>query len=287
MIDEASTTNADIKNEVVTAYNEVLRKLKVTKRVTQQEEKQEEEKKQLVEPLIRETPEITIKSLADLKSSINDSIKEIETKILAEQEKLQRLQRAIEIKTNELASVNEIKVNADSLTALITAQREKMDEFERETKERKQALEYEILQKRREWDSTRRDLETDLESKRQVIDEEFKERESRIAARELEYQQLKEREATIIAREQEYRELKLKVEERFPIELQQAVQKTELAVKEHYSLKYEYEAKLAQKEMEAERKEMESERKVYQQTISMLETKISRVTHELQNITNI
>jgi hypothetical protein len=280
MIDDATAKNADIRNEVVTAYNEVLRKLKVTKRVTQQEEKMDEEKKQIVEAFVRETPDTLAKNLIDLKYSINEAIKEIESRMVAEQDKLHQLQRVIDLKNKELLDVNEIKVNVDSFTALVTAQKEKMEEFEREMKERKQALEYEILQKRREWDATKRDLELEMDSKRMVLDEEFKEREARILGRELEYQQLKDREATIVAREQEYRELKLKVEERFPIELQQAVQKTELAVKEHYTLKYEYEAKLAQKEMEAERK-------VYQQTIAMLEAKISRISHELQNITNI
>lgn len=280
MIEEAAAAkNTDVKNEVLTAYNEVLRKLKVTKKVTQLEERQEEEKKQIVEAAVKETPEVVFRNFSDIKFSINEAISQLEAKMQVESEKLAKLHQVIEIKTRDLAEVNDIKVNVDTLTALMMAQKEKSDEFERELKERKQALEYELLQKRREWDATRRDLEQEMESKRTVMEEEFKEREARILAREAEYQQLKDREAAIVAREQEYRELKEKVE-RFPQELQRALQKTEQTVTEHVTLKYEYEAKLAQKEMDAERK-------VYQQTIAMLEAKIGRISHELQNITNI
>ena len=71
----------------------------------------------------------------------------------------------------------------------------------------------------------------------------------------------------IAAQEQEFSLLKDKAE-KFPAELQKAIEDTSNVVTERLSFKFDYETKLAQKEVEGERK-------LHQQMIGALEAKVS------------
>lgn len=61
------------------------------------------------------------------------------------------LQQAIEIQSKELADLHEIKFNADSLAALLQAQKEKTVSFDKDMKERSFIFEQEMAQKRTLW----------------------------------------------------------------------------------------------------------------------------------------
>ena len=90
-------------------------------------------------------------------------------------------------------------------------------------------------------------------------------------------QQWAERESRLVAKEEELSRLKAQVEA-FPAQLQQAIEATEKTVTEHLQWKYDYEVRLAQKEVEGERR-------LYQQTISALETKINQQVQHIKELT--
>jgi hypothetical protein len=293
----------EIKEEVVAAYNEVLRKLTVAKPIPadedereqqevqeRQEEKAAQEKAHVIDVASKETPDELVRNLSDLKLFVSKSLDEIKTKLLPEYEKFFTLRQAIAFSEAELKELNGIKVNAHTLTALMQTQKEKIANFERDVAERKRIFVQEKLQMERErqkeesdyatklhavreadqeqYRIAKRDAEQSLAAQRAAFEEECESREARLSAREKEHQQVREREAWIIAREQEYQQLKEKVGYH-PEELRLAVQKVERNVVDQLTRKYEYDAKLSQIELE-------SERKMYQQKIAALEEQIEQ-----------
>lgn len=301
MTDEISAKNT--KNEILDAYHDVLKKLKESKKINKQEQMAIEEKKEVVETASKSTTEEIVKNLAELKLALVKSLEEIEERLLTSHKKLVTLQQAIEIQTKELSDIHEIKINADTLTALLMAQKEKTDSFETGMKERQQTLEQEITQKRIQWkkeqdefELAKKDHEAQTKKTRQREEEEYiyqrdllrqkekhqYESEKELLEKELTLQRIslekdfEEREEKLITQEQEFKVLKEKAE-KFPAELQKAIQETEKSVTERLKFKYDYESKLTQKEVEGERK-------LYQQMISALEAKVNQLETQVKHL---
>ena len=105
VVEEISLKNT--KSEILDAYYEVLKKLEQTKKLSKQEEKLIAEKKEIVtEASIGSADEI-VKGLANLKLTVNKSLKELEDQLLNENKKLTTLQKAINIQTQDLEELHE------------------------------------------------------------------------------------------------------------------------------------------------------------------------------------
>lgn len=302
MIEEISTKNT--KNEILDAYYELLEQVKQNKKITKQEEKASLEKKAILEKTTGSCADDIVKGLADLKMIINKSFKELEDQLLAENQKLIDLKKAITICNQELEELYEIKVNANTLAALILAQKEKSMSFEKTMKERTVNFEQEIQEKRTLWKKEQEEfelaakeqenltkklrireeeeylykrnlvrakeqdkylneaeaLEKELTDQRQALENEFKDREAKIADAEQEL---------IALREQT---------KNFPTEKEQAVLEKTNAITQELTTKYEYEAKLAQTKVDGEIK-------VYKQIISNLESKVTTLEEQIGKFT--
>ncbi|MCC5792251.1 MAG: hypothetical protein JJT82_06565 [Legionellaceae bacterium] len=291
------------KNEILEAYHEALQKLKESKKASKQDVKGSDEKKTTIATATNQTSDEIVKSIAELKLSLVRSLEDIEEKSLSSYKKLTTLQQAIDLQSQELDELHEIKVNADSLAALLYAQQEKTALFEKNMKEREQLFEQELTQKRATWkkeqeefEVARKDYEAQTKKSRQREEEEYvyqrdlvrqKERDQYTLEKEalekeltmkrsaLE-QEFAERAEKIAAQEQEFHVLKEKAE-KFPAQLQQAIEDTRHSVTEHLTFKFDYESKLAQKEVEGERK-------LYQQTITALEAKVAHLEAQVANL---
>ena len=178
MTDEISTKNT--KNQILDAYHEVLHRLKETKKISKQEQKAAEEKKEIVETASQQTTHDIVQSLAELKLSLVKSLEDVEEKLLSSHKKLALLQQAIEIQTKDLSDIHEIKINSDTLAALLLAQAEKSSLFEKEMKDRQQAFDQEITQKRILWkkeqdefELTKKDQEAQTKKSRQREEDEY------------------------------------------------------------------------------------------------------------------
>ena len=157
MIEEISVKNT--KNEILDAYHELLEKVKQTKKLNKQEEKVIADKKAIVEAATIDSPDEIVKGLASLKLTINKSLKDLEDQLLTENQKLITLQKAITIQKQELEELYEIKVNANTLAALLLAQKEKSANFEKDIKERTAIFEQEMQQKRASWKKEQEEFE--------------------------------------------------------------------------------------------------------------------------------
>jgi hypothetical protein len=292
---EEGTEQTDSKNEVFAAYDELLQKLKATNKtpvaVLQQEEKILQEKREIVESAAVQTSDELAYHLISLKNTLNTQLDEIEIKLNTEKKKFETLQQAISIQSKELNDLYEIKPQADTLAALVMAYKEKSV-----------TLEQEIKLKRQQWqkeqeaqEEARREYESQTQKTRQREEENYnynrdifrrKEQEEyevqkraaeQLQARRYELEEayrardaaLNARETKIGTREIEFQQLQDEVRN-FPDRLQQATAEAERITGEKLAIKFEYEAKLLQRDFEAERQ-------LHRQAISLLESKIEHL----------
>ena len=303
MTDDISSKNT--KNEILEAYHEALEQLKTAKKTSKQELKMVEDKKETVIKAVSNSTDDIVKNIATLKLALVRSLEDIEEQLLSSHKQLTTLHQAIEIQSKELADLHDIKINADSLAALLHAQKEKSATFEKDMKERGQTFEQEMIQKRAVWkkeqdelDLSRKEYEQQSKKTRQREEDEYiyqrdlsrqKERDQYTALKEsldkeltsrrtaLE-QEFAARETTIVAQELEFNSLKQKAE-KFPEELQCAIQDTSNAVTERLTFKFDYETKLTQKEVEGERK-------LFQQMITALEAKVAQLESQSKHLSD-
>lgn len=288
-------TAKNSKGEILEAYENALNALQEAKKLNKQEVKREQDKQTLVASAAQNTADSIVQELADLKLNIVKSLETIEGSLLAENKKLTTLQEAIKLQEKDLDELYQIKMTASALEALLQAQKQKKEIFEKSMLEEGELLGQEISQKRLLWKQEqeqaisawkeqenqqkklkqreeedyiyKRDLERKKEQDNYAMQKQALEKELLDKRNSLE-QEFSKREADILAKEEEVQSLRLQVAEA-PKKLQQAVQDAEKLVTEKLLFKYEHESKLLQKEVEGERK-------LHQQMIGALEIKIKQ-----------
>lgn len=272
-----------------------LREIKDLKKQSKVELKKEQDKQEIIKHASSNSIEQVVTDLTGLKLNIAKVLEDLENQLLTEHKKLSSLNQAIIFQKNELEELHEIKVTADSLTALLQAQKIKEEIFQQEVTEQRNNFEQDIFQKRAAWKREqeetilswkeqealqkkirqheeedyiyKRDLERQKESDQYLMQKQLLEKD--LADKKLLFEKIfSERETNILVKEQELEQLKIKVEA-FPKKLQETIQETEKSITEHLQFKYAYESKLTQKEIEGERK-------LHQQMISALENKIAQ-----------
>jgi hypothetical protein len=221
----------------------------------------------IIELASKETADSIARHIAELKLLISKSLDNAKIKLTEKQEEFSLLQQAISISRAELSNIYEIKDTVNALRILIMAKNEKEAVMERELAEYKKSIEDEKLRMEKErireqneyiqkrdavrkremeqYEVDKRTLYDELYESRRKLDEEYEAREASLAARENEHQQMKEREARIVSREQEFTRLKER-EARHPEELRSVAQKTETAVSEQLTRKFQYDLKVAE-----------------------------------------
>jgi hypothetical protein len=242
--------------------------------------------------------------MADLKLEIIKSMDSLGERLITEFKKLTELQQAIEVETKTIEDIYNIKVEAESLTALIAAQRDKRIAFEAEMEQKKADFDNDMTQKKLLWkkeqddfEFAKKERETQSKKERQREEEDYlynlqlkrkkeadvyeenaanleKELTEKKAAFEKEFI---ERESSLSAREKELAELKARVD-LFPKELEKAIKDAEKSVTERLNFTHSHEAELASKEIEGDRK-------LYQQKIAALESKIGEQDDLIKQLT--
>lgn len=297
-------TAKNSKNEILEAYENALHALEEAKKFNKQEVKREQEKQTLIANAAQNTANSIVQELADLKLNTVKSLETIENNLLAEHKKLTTLQEAIKFQERDLEDLHQIKMTVNALEALLQAQKQKKEAFEKSMLEETESFEQEIAQKRLLWKQEqeqttnawkeqenqqkklrqreeedyiyKRDLERKKEQDKYTMQKQALEKEL-LDKKILLEQEFSKREADILAKEQELQSLRLQAAEA-PTKLQQAIQNTEKSVTERLQFKYDYESKLAQKEVEGERK-------LHQQMIGALEAKIKQQEQLIKELT--
>ena len=290
--DSKKLTLTSTKQEMLQAYNTLVKELEASQEGELKPEKKIEEKKnreavQVAESL---TAEGVGKEIAALKQEIGKTLTGISDQLEGEVSRFVAIRNAIAAKEKELAELYEIEKSAMSLAALIEAQNQKRQEFASEMEEKKESLRQDIEETRAAWEKERADHDAAVkerdtaEKKRQTREKEefdyaFK-REQQTSTDRFTYekaklekelkdkkenleQELSAREAAVAAKESEFNDLR-KQAAQHPKELETSVTR---AVKET-SERLVAEAKSRQELM---KKEAEGEHNVFTARIESLE----------------
>ena len=184
------------KEQIFNAFEKILtdRKKLGSRIATKEEEAEKARNEQVLKAASTYTVDGIVKGLADLQLEFGGIVNKLSEQLAAEASKLGELERAIEIETRRLQTLQQIRVVADALHLMTQARQEKLKTLEKTGLDRKEALEKEIAEKRSLWVKEQEECENTLREQTERL---TKERERQAA----DYQYELARQQTIDANE--------------------------------------------------------------------------------------
>lgn len=237
---------ASTKQEMLEAYNTLLKQLQEKEKteLRPEEEIDKKKKKEVVEIADSLSSDGVAKAANELKLEMGKTLAQLSERLEEEVAKYRKVKEAVEVKESELEEIFGIQKAAQSLAALLETQNRKRQEFEEENealrKDREKERElYEVRLKERDVEEARRRQREKEEydytfkreqllNKNKVEDERLKLEKELLAKKETIEKQLAERERLLAEKEDKFAELQKKVDS-FPKELDTTIQK---AIKE-------------------------------------------------------
>ncbi len=300
----------DSKQQLLQAFQQILAENKKleSKIATKQESAEKVKNKQILEVASTYTVDSIVKGLADLQLEFGGIVNTLSDKLAKENSKLDELNRAIEIETQNLRELQQIRVVADTIDILTQEHQEKLKTLEQDTNSKREALEKEIGETRKSWQQEEqlhtesvinfnnvlvkyRALETEeyqykLENTIKINTDvyEAKKRQQERQIEESNQEKEKnwsEREKIIYANKSLFTEYQQKIAA-FPTELEEAIKKArEEAIKET-SQKAKVEADLFEKEWDATKQSYELKIQSLEETIQKQVEQMEEITSQLQ-----
>ena len=301
---------SNTKKEMLEAYNALLKLLQEKREAELKPELKVEERraKEVIEVANSLSSEGVVKGISSLKLDMGKMLAQISDKLEDEVNKLNGIQKAIDIKEEELKELYEIEKSAATLAALIEAQNQKRREYESEMAMKEEDLTQEIEKTRAEWkkekethemeikeqnsaEKKKREREKDefqytFEREQQLLKDEFEdekaklEREIQLKREQME-KELAEREKAISEKEGELNGLRKNVSA-FPKELETAVNKAVKGTTERITAEAAGREQLMNKEFEGERGVLTTRIESLEKTVKEQREQITKLSGQLE-----
>jgi hypothetical protein len=154
-------TTSSTKQEMLDAYNTVLKQLEAQKELDLKPEKKLEEKKtkEVIQVADSLSTEGIARETSNLKIEAGKMLAQISDRMEEEINRYKTIQNAVTLKEKELHELYEIEKSAMTLAALIESQNQKRQVFESEIAAKKEDLNQEIEASRAEWEKEKNDYE--------------------------------------------------------------------------------------------------------------------------------
>lgn len=288
---ESNISTRNTKNEILKAYDELLKKVEAGKTEEPKKVQQQQKKETLVKKAETLGHETIVKGISELKVGLSSSLDQLGEKFVSEFNKFEDLQEAIKAEKNNLEDLYQLSASTDSLSVMLLAQKEKREQFEREIATRKteseekiqtekERFETEMAEKKAAWkreqeisqlnlkeaaEQTKKNRKRDEEEyqytlkttrkKESDLYEEKKEKlEKGLTEKKAAFEkEFAERETNINNAEAELKELRTK-NAAFPAEQEKAVQAAIKATTEKLETTFRFEKELKEKETSGELK---------------------------------
>jgi hypothetical protein len=303
-------TLSNTKQEMLEAYQTVLKQLEAQRESELKPEKRLEEKKakeviQVAESL---SSEGIAKEISHLKIETGKTLAQISDRLEEEINKFKAVQSAIVLKERELQELYEIEKSAVTLAALVETQNQRRQAFELEMSEKKEALNQEIEALRAEREKEKKEYEEEtkerdsLEKKKRDRDKEeyeysFKreqkltkdkfedekaklEKEVHLKKEQMEAE-LKLREKAVVEREEELNDLRKKIGA-FPKEMETAVTRVIKDTTERLSLEAKNREELQKKEFMGEKNVLTTRIESLEKTVKEQSEQLARLSQQLE-----
>jgi hypothetical protein len=308
--DQKKLAMTNTKQEMIHAYNTLLKELEEKQAGELKPEKKIEEKKtkEAVQIASSLTTEGVGKEIAELKLEIGRTLTRIADQLEEEVNRFVAIRSAITAKEKELRELYEIEKTAMSLATLIEAQNQKRQEFASEMENKKEILRQEIdttrtarEKEQEEQDAAVKERDTAEKKKQTREKEEFEyafKREQQLATDRFTYEkaklekelkdkkeqlenELKSREAAIADKEAELNDLRKRAVQ-FPKELETTVTKAIKETSERLLLEAKTREELLKKENEGERNVFKARIDSLEKTAADQGERISVLTKQLE-----
>jgi hypothetical protein len=307
----STIASKDGKQQLMQGFQQILveRKKLESKIATKLEVADKVKNKQILEAASTYTVDSIVKSLADLQLEFGSIVNSLSDKLGKENSKLDELNRAIEVETQYLQELQQIRTVADVVDILTQEHQEKLRILEQDTTTKRETLEKEIAQTRKDWQREQaeydeavqaynelllkqRQQEADeyqykLENTRKINADAYEAKKRNLEREVQEGTQEKdknwaEREKVLKANEPLFAESQKKVAA-FPAELEEAVKKAREEAIKDTSQKAKVEADLLEKEWEATKQSYELKIKSLEETIQKQVEQIEGISVQLQS----
>jgi hypothetical protein len=161
----------DSKEQLMTAFQQIIaeRKKLEFKIATRQEEAEKERNIQILETASAYTVDSIVKGLADLQLEFGSIVTGLSEKLATENYKLDELKQALEIETQHLQELQQIRIVADALHILNQEHQEKLKLLEQDTASYREAIEKEIAQTRKNWQQAQAENEITLQAQNELL----------------------------------------------------------------------------------------------------------------------
>lgn len=254
------------KKELLDAYNQMVEQVaKTDAEPTQQQLISKKEK--AVEDVRGISTESIIKNIAGLKTSITQALEMLETQMVGSYKELRKLQDTIQIENDNLKELYDITANAHSLSALIAAQKEKKEVFDKEMentrltwqnekklyeKEAKELTELLVKDRKREEEEYSYDLKLKRKKEEDAYLEKKNQLEKELAAKKVAFEkEISERETKVKESETELAELRKK-DSGFPKFLETEISKAVKLAEDKIKQQFDFEKQLSGAKMSGE-----------------------------------
>jgi len=293
-ITNEEVTEKSRKTDILNAYRELLAKVREKKQTHPKVESKKKENKDIIDKAASLSGEKIITSVADLKLELGKNLDVLEERMLVEHKKFSSLQTAVQIENQHLEAIYGIKSNADSLSALLLAQKEKKEHFEneieamqnnweleQETYEKEQAEKQkeESKARKREEEEYQYKLKLKRERETDAYEQKKKALEQELIFKKADFEKsIAEREKSLTESEQELNDLRQQVDE-FPDKLAKSVEEAKIEVQNQLEMGYNHKIQLTESQNSGERKLLD-------QTINSLRAKIKEQEAMIDQITS-
>ncbi|MCK4345684.1 MAG: hypothetical protein KAX05_10405 [Bacteroidales bacterium] len=289
---EKKVSISQTKKEILDAYHELLQKME-----SKTEEPKVVQKREMEEKTVKEVSRLSVdsinKNIAGLKINISGALDKLEEQMAGVFKEFEKLHESVKIERENLEELYQISANAHSLSALIAAQKEKQEVFEKEIEEKKlqwkaeeEKIQSEITEAKVISDKQRKrdeeEYQYNLKIRRTKDQDEYEEKKNKLEKELLEKKawfekEMAEREAKLKEAETELLELRKKDEE-FPVILEKEVKKAQQETEKILKQQYDFEKQLSDNKIIGEQK-------LKDQTIKTLEAKIKDQETLLRQLT--
>jgi hypothetical protein len=301
---------ANTKQEMIAAYNDLLKQLEEKRESDLKPEQKIEEKevRRAVEVADSLSTEGIVREAGNLKTEVGRALAQLSDKLEEQIAKYEEIKKAVEAKENELQEIYEIQKAASSLAALIEAQHIRRENFEDEMASKKEELERDIQTARAEWEKEKKAHEAEKKERdtaeqrrrerekeeylygfnreQQLAKDKFEDEKGRLEReitlqREQMEREIAERERVVAQKEEELAELKKRVES-FPKELQEAVSRAAKEAAQSAQLEAKNKEELIKKEFAGERNVLTTRIESLSAEVKEQNEQIARLSQQLE-----
>lgn len=271
-----NVTSSSTKAQILEAYENVLKKLEEKSTDNPKEVQQRKEAVKTVEAARKNTDASILNDIATLKARFAESLDKMQESLMKEYKTLSDIQAAIAIEQQSLQDLYGLKSNADSLAAILLAQKESKEQFIADMKIARDKFDGERAESKLKWDKEKKEAAEYLKEEQNLVqkrrkreEDEYQYATKQLRKKENDHYELKkmqleaeltdkkftfekefaEREKSIMEREKDYAELK-KLADSLPKEIEKAAQNAKSELETRLKLEFKYEKTLLAKENE-------------------------------------